>query len=375
MTLRRKLLLVALATLALPLTGWFYVRQMETLLREGQSQALIATGSAIARSLVVTGAMDGVPPGEAWYVQRAPAPLVLDGYGDDWAPLTPWAQTLGNRARLLLGADAGGLALYLDVRNTRRTRADAEDPGALAADHVTLELENAQGRRRYLVASSAPGTSMARALDPPVPGLPDQLRAYWQEDGSGYRVALRLPAALVALGAGVHEARAGGARLAVERRPLLRASPALAAELGQLVPDGVAARVLSPAGWLLAAGGRLDRAALRSAQPGWFAALVYRSLLAGRVEPGQPWAREVPQLVTEAVHAAAAGTPVAAWREGETRGSVLLVASVPIERDGRVLGVLRLEQASRSVPLLANRALLGMLATSFGVLQIGRAHV
>ena len=51
MTLRRKLLLVALCTLALPVAGWLYVRQMETLLREGQAQALTASARAMARSL------------------------------------------------------------------------------------------------------------------------------------------------------------------------------------------------------------------------------------------------------------------------------------------------------------------------------------
>ena len=49
MTLRRKLLLVALCTLALPVAGWLYVRQMEALLREGQAQALIASARAVAR--------------------------------------------------------------------------------------------------------------------------------------------------------------------------------------------------------------------------------------------------------------------------------------------------------------------------------------
>jgi two-component system sensor histidine kinase ChvG len=49
MTLRRKLLLVALCTLALPIAGWLYVRQMETLLREGQAQALVASARAVAR--------------------------------------------------------------------------------------------------------------------------------------------------------------------------------------------------------------------------------------------------------------------------------------------------------------------------------------
>ncbi len=59
MTLRRKLLLVALCTLALPVAGWFDVRQMEALLRDGQAQALQASAQVVARSLVVTRA---VPP-------------------------------------------------------------------------------------------------------------------------------------------------------------------------------------------------------------------------------------------------------------------------------------------------------------------------
>jgi two-component system, OmpR family, sensor histidine kinase ChvG len=56
MSLRQKLLLVALCTLALPVAGWLYVRQMETLLRQGQEQALTATATAGARSLAVTDA-------------------------------------------------------------------------------------------------------------------------------------------------------------------------------------------------------------------------------------------------------------------------------------------------------------------------------
>ena len=55
MSLRRKLLLVALCTLALPVAGWLYVRQMENLLRDGQAQALTASARAVARSLAVTG--------------------------------------------------------------------------------------------------------------------------------------------------------------------------------------------------------------------------------------------------------------------------------------------------------------------------------
>ena len=47
MTLRRKLLLIALCTLALPIAGWLYVQQMERLLREGQAQALLADRKSV----------------------------------------------------------------------------------------------------------------------------------------------------------------------------------------------------------------------------------------------------------------------------------------------------------------------------------------
>ncbi|HEU4670383.1 MAG TPA: ATP-binding protein [Dyella sp.] len=370
MTLRRKLLLVALCTLALPVAGWLYVRQMENLLRDGQAQALTASARAVARSLAVAGA--GLPEGgPAWYVQPVQTPITVDGYGDDWAPLTPWSEAVGTRGKLLLAQDANGLYLWLDVRDSRRVRADVDDPLVLRADHVVLALSRGDARRRYLLASSGPGPVTAKALDPPVAGLPDAFGAQWQEDGSGYRIELRLPASpgLTGLGVGVFDPADGGDPLAVEQRPLLAYSDALSAELARLAPDNVYARVLSPRGWLMARSGRL-RPESGGPQPGWFAALIYRSLLADRVQAAEPWMQDTPRLQSPEVEQAQRGQPAAVWREGETRASVVLDAAVPIERGGKVQGVLLLEQTSRAVPLLANRALLGLLLTSFAVLLV-----
>ena len=371
MTLRRKLLLVALCTLALPIAGWLYVQQMEALLREGQAQALLASARAVARSLVVTGAV-APEQGSGWYVQQAPNQITVDGYGDDWAPLTPWSQQLGQRGKLLLAEDDDGLYLYVDVPDTRRTRADGDDANALAADHLILTLGSTAGQRRYLLASAAPGPLTARPLDPAVAGLPDLITAQWQEDGSGYRVELRLSRSLplLALGIGVYDASTGGDPMASDIRPLLRFSGTLSGELAKLAPDQVQARVLSPQGWLLARSGRLNTAPGSDGQPGWFASLIYRSLLATRLEDANLWSQDVPRVDTREVNEARAGTPISVWRSGEERGSVVLAAAVPIERAGKVDGVLLLEQASRIVPLLANRALLGLLLTSFGVLLV-----
>ncbi len=158
--------------------------------------------------------------------------------------------------------------------------------------------------------------------------------------------------------------------MAVDTRPLLRYSGTLSGELAQFAPDQVQARVLSPQGWLLARSGRLNTAPGNDGQPGWFASMIYRSLLATRLEDANLWSQDVPRLDTAEVREARAGTSVSVWRSGEERGSVVLAAAVPIERAGQVDDVLLLEQASRAVPLLANRALLGLLLTSFGVLLV-----
>jgi two-component system, OmpR family, sensor histidine kinase ChvG len=379
MTLRQKLLLVALCTLALPVAGWLYVRQMETLLREGQAQALVASARAMARSLVVVEAP--LPPaGNAWYVQQANVPITIDGYADDWAPLSPWAQPLGRNAKVMFAEDDRWLYFTIDVRAPSRRRADAADRLALSADHLILSIASNEDAQRYLLASAAPGATTAIALDPEAGVLPDQINAQWQEDGGGFRVELKLPRGLRLdrFGIGVHLAAAGDAEpLSADTRPLLDFSPALSQELERLAPDGVRVRVLSPDAWLMAQTGNLmlpGRTALPDAppsqQPGWFASLVYRSLLATRMADSSAWAEDAPKIDLPEVRRALGGNPSTAWRMGEARGSVLLSAAVPITQGGKLHGVVLLEQPSRAVPLLANRALFGLLLTSFGVLLV-----
>ncbi|RDS83151.1 HAMP domain-containing protein [Dyella monticola] len=371
MSLRQKLLLVALCTLALPIAGWLYVRQMEALLRQGQEQALTATATAVARSLAVT----DVPlpqPGRGWYVQQAVNPIVIDGYGDDWAPMTPWSQPLGKQGKLLLAEDDNGFYMYIDVRVARRTRADADDANALSADHIILDLEQGAQHRRYLIASAAPGAFTALTLDPPAGDLPDRVIGQWQEDGSGYDAELRLPRGLglSALGVGIYTAANGGDPLAEDTRPLLRYSPDLSQELAQLAPQGARARLLAPAGWLLAQSGQLTTS---GPQPSWWSSVMYRSLLANPLEDAEAWTSDAPRLDLPEVQTARRGASSTVWRQGEERDSVVLATTVPVVRGQDVVAVLLMEQASRAVPLLANRAFLSLLVTSFGVMLVAGA--
>jgi hypothetical protein len=197
MSLRVKLLLVALSTLALPWAGWQFVRQTEALLRQGQEQALLASAGTLAKAFAAADAEWA--PAPVLYVHRLVQSVVVDGYADDWSDLKPYAQALGpardaQKLRVLIGENAQGIYLLAQVRDATRTRADARDSKAATSDHVVLVLSRGAQTAHYILASGAPGSFEAYA-EATGSVLPERLAAAWQEDGSGYRIELRIPEA------------------------------------------------------------------------------------------------------------------------------------------------------------------------------------
>jgi dedicated sortase system histidine kinase len=376
-SLRRKLLLVALTMLALPWAGWQFVRQMEVLLRQGQEQTLIASGKALARSLAAIGAE--LPPlGATLYVHALDVPVQIDGYGDEWAALRAYAQNLGpaqdaQKLKVLLGADAQWLNLMIDVRDTTRRRADAHDPDADRADHLTLTLARDGATRRYLIASAAPGSFDALALGADGGGLPLTLSGEWQEDAAGYHVELRLPVAQMPerMSLGVFDAGNPAGSTTPETLPLLRYSANLARELGQFAPDATRTRLVSADGWLLAEHGRIAGApAQPQAEPSLFARWTYRWLIAPSLTGSAALAASMPRIDAAELWQALSGVPAATWRAGLTPGDVVLVATVPLTLRGETRGALVVEQSNAALALTTDAALKRLGAISLGVLVL-----
>jgi len=338
MSLRFKLLLIALSTLALPLVGWLFVRQMEELLRHGQEQTLIASARAIARSLSAIES-DLPPPGAALYVHPAPGRIDLDAFGDDWTGLLPYVQSIGapndaQKLKLLLCADHEWLYLLAQVHDTTRDRADARDPNAALRDHLTLTLERGGVVRSYLLASAAPGSFDARTLTgSDDDALPASLGGAWQEHSAGFRLELRVPAAQMPdrLALTDYDSAAPTPELAEPRR-LLKHSDALSAQLAQFAPDDMRVRLLSGEGWVVAEAGRL--AAARTADANswrrWLENLVYRSLIAPGLTPAQPFATNLPRVAAPEVWQALSGIAATAWHPASTEQQVVLAAAVPL---------------------------------------------
>jgi dedicated sortase system histidine kinase len=373
MSLRFKLLLVALSTLALPWGGWQFVKQTEALLRQGQEQALLASAGTLARAFAAARVDWPAPP--LLHVHPLHEPIVIDGYADDWAELRGWAQPIGppqdaQKLRVLLAENVGGLYLLAEVRDATRTRADARDPRAATSDHLALLLARGAEVRRYLLASAAPGPFEAWA-DTPGELLPDRLAAAWQEDGSGYRVELRIAEAQRPdrLGLAVYDAAAPGPDQP-ELRALLRPDPRAGRALAALMPEHARARAVTVDGAVIARAGTLDAPATATAEQGWLASLVYRGLIAPALTGSPALAEDAPRLDAGEVWQALSGVAATSWRPGEHAGEVVLTAAVPLTSAGEVRGALVLEQANRALPLLANRALFGLAGSTLAALAV-----
>ena len=378
MSLRLKLLLVALSTLTLPWAGWQFVRQTEALLRQGQEQTLLASASTLARALV---ALDvEVPAAEdILYVHARTDTLRIDGYAGDWQAFKPHAQALGDdsgRLRVMLAADAQWVYLFASVRDATRTRADARDPAGVRADRLDIELLRGNERRRYRIASAAPGSIDAPTIDGDG-AFPERLLGEWQEDGSGYSIELRIARVFAPerIGFTVFDASTASTLVAAPRR-LLGYSDDAARVLARLAPDHMRLRLLSTDGWLVAGGGTLDPAPAAASGDGAFADLVYRWLLApaaiDAADASGIAGDDAVRLTDGVLRRALDGEATTRWRSADG-GGVLLAAAVPLGDTGRTQGALVLEQANPTVPALAHRALLSLLGASLVALLVSAA--
>ena len=140
MTLRLKLVLIALVTLLLPWAGFQFIKQMELLLREGQERAQLSSARALAQAFVATA--PALPAtGRVAVLPDAPPVLLLDGSPDDWqdAALQPWP-VKAPIGRVHLAARASTLYGLIEVQDRSRVRADPDPLVVGASDHVELRL-------------------------------------------------------------------------------------------------------------------------------------------------------------------------------------------------------------------------------------------
>jgi len=379
MKLRGRLLLVSGTVVALPLLGLQFVGSVERMLRGGLEQTTLDAARALATVAPRPEAGDGGPP--ALYVQESAQPLLLDGYGDDWAAWLQTAERLGPDGReavgpgavptprapglLVLAASPAGLNLLLRVHDERTRFSRAPDaPG----DAIEIVFESGGRSGRVELAPAAPGRFVRTGSPADWPTVIGQ----WQVHADGWSVEMRIPSRERPDRLGlmvVDRDTEGGAtrRFGIgEAVPLLRRDPALSAALAELAPADLGVWLVSPAGYVLGHAARSAASRDPAVEPTRLQAMLFERLAAGALSKRGPGPSDQVRLVGPALASARAGRPQPTWRieRGGARAGARLRAAVPLDPgrpDGALLVV---ERDADAVMLLASDAVVRLAGAS-----------
>jgi two-component system, OmpR family, sensor histidine kinase ChvG len=321
MSLRLKLLLLGLLTLALPWGGCRYARQMEAALREGERNSLQAVAQTIAASLqgrtdfLYREGHEPPPAGDSSEQVTTPepqpspydlqpimlsAPPYLDGYGDEW-PRAPGSWRYFTRGRhrfgVLTGVNERMLYVLLKVEDSHliydAPGASPLDPAA-SGDRVWIGFQDPTGNeRQFFLAPTGPGSAPARRIETGEYGQQlaveePRIIGALQPNAKGYTVELRVPLSMIGRRLGVlvddrDERGAAPVSYGTLRSDdlhtvgrLIVSAPELTSYLAQFMQPGLRLAVTTTSGRLLAQVDALAQVAELSRQRGVLASFYRR---------------------------------------------------------------------------------------------------
>ena len=374
--IRFKLLLVSLSLIAIPVTGYQFIREMETFLRDAQDHNLTTTAQALALLVRGNPALNTDAPLEGALYVHPYQPVIVDGYADDWQDLLPLVQRFGGpdgpRFQVLLRASPAYVYLLVHVRADRPRYIDSASIRYGRSDQVELFLvDENKLPRGYLIAPRAPGAVIAHRLDDDLPGPGDyRLQGEWQEVAGGYNLEMRIPRKLIASGLSIRVMDSKGRSLATDGMT----------EAGQLVTPSIALndiianvdlpqsriRITNSQGWVLARGGNLITAtASANTSAPWLLRKMIDLFLQHPTGDEPPLEGNYVHLTNEPVKSALSGK-TATRRYRLSNSETLVIATArPILNHGRIEGAVLLEQTTGDILSLQNQAMQRLLLITF----------
>ncbi|MGK7295863.1 MAG: ATP-binding protein [Candidatus Wenzhouxiangella sp. M2_3B_020] len=379
MKLRTQLLLVTALVLLLPLLGLQFVGQVERLLRAGLEEALIDSTAALATVVPRPGEIPQ-PGTDPIYVHAARQPLLLDGYGDDWAGWLRLTERLGPAGRIQQDASApltaqrplalalaqspSGLHVLLRMHDADTRFADA---GGRLGERVTLRFAVGARVATMEITPAAPGR-FTRA------GAPSQwpvVHGNWQVHADGWNLELRIPLRdrPERFGLTVTDVDADRAsRFGIEdTAPLVARDPLLTQSLGEVVPARMRAWIVTPAGYVLAfadGAGGLRGGGTEAPSP--WQALLFERLAGDALSTRSPPDAYSARLSGDDLSAAREGAVQAVWMIDRDRAQPIarVRVAMPLAGPGPRDALLVVERDADALMLLASEAVLRLAGAS-----------
>ncbi|MBS0613425.1 MAG: HAMP domain-containing protein, partial [Proteobacteria bacterium] len=402
MSIRLQLLLLALTTLVLPWAGCQYAREVQTVLRASQEQALLASAGTIANALSAQpqrmfhssespGRFDAAS-GDIYAFPLRATPL-LDGYRDDWnIPVAPLPlPAAGLRARLQAGVTDHYLFLYIEVDDAHFDAPGGDiSQGIQHADRIEFALQDPDGAvQNYLFFTNAPGMVAAQIETRGENGAitvtsEPRIQGFWLQRARGYALEFRIPLSMVGARLWIEaidgnapqhragtlasaeqaDAERGGAEHPSAEHPkadhplggrLFFSSGTLFDWLAPFIRDGTRATVIDANALKLSTVGSAEASSVPGEEPaqvGWYRRFQALDVSQLPHKESFPDRLEGPH-VTAALH----GHPQTQWFRVGRQDEILLAAASPVVVNGTTAGAVVLEQAGDQLLGLRDRAL------------------
>ncbi len=377
MTLRIRLVILSLLTLALPWAGCEYARQMEAVLRAGQEDALLTTAKTLARVIAADGDLveqtfvapsTTNPQAKNLFAAQLDTTPLLDGLNDEWPQTGRPLPTDSSTHNLRLGIYGSALYAFMRVPDSHvhyEIPAGADRPVSIDNDRILLMTRDQSGvEHAWSLSALAPGPVVVRRAHAAAPWKPmnddevEEIRGTWRETVSGFDVELRIPTRLIGDEFAIVHLDEALLPPAVEMRTLHAASQALRDKLNLYVPEGLRISVVDNEGWLLARAGTVQAF---YADGGEESPSLYRWFV-GRSEQIAPPTYGLPYgMWGPPIDRARAGHSNAIWFQAGGGEPSTVRAAIPIPTANGILGVIAVEQAGSQLRLDRDAALARLL--------------
>ncbi len=392
-SLRFKLLLVALTLLLIPWAGYQYLKQMENTLKQSQERLLLNRAEIVSDMLsnldfdwFALNPPDITTSRPSLYVHPIGAPPDIDGYPEEWQALNALARRFNARSNpseavgfdWLAGRYGNMLYLLIEVRD-RHIVYPRSDRSLSQGDHLILAVPGDSGQtRQFILGTPAPGwVAVQSNTHQPTPV---GLRGEWQESDRGYRVELQIPWALTRgrLSLAVIDVNAAGqppqgiASTSGWRKNANLAYLALPSQQANSYLSGLEhgnyrytllnrqRQVIGRQGRVLTRDDRADN--------------LWRGLLELLFsEPGRPPFTERErrgELDGPEIRQALDGQGGAYRYTSPNSSLVLLSSAFPVRTEGRIQGVVVVEQSTREILLLQQDASEDLIGLSLGLFLV-----
>jgi len=403
--LRNQLLLISLLTLLIPWAGYLFIQELEQTLRQQQLKTLSQHAELIAKQLKrnkfsIASKKPGTKKSGSYqpvYAFKLPAPIILDGYFDDWRAVSQQTIPLYDAendfsTRYLAGINGNRFYLFISVasKNTRYRNPSRRE--LTNNDHLLLKLTTNDGVITDIIASPiAPGPLDLLSRSGSRHFVKDSsLRGYWQDTHNGYQIELEIPLSRIEHGLGftvikpssAHSGKQWSGITPPEEKRILAnvmyRQQALESLLEPYQQRHTRISVLNKETWLIAQLGQTNEEQYSSPwQQGEYRSLardillsVFKAVL-GKSKPTDVEEKASPgQRNNTIIQAALNNQATSNWFTDPSNHQAIIAAAYPVTFDGNAPGVILVEQTTDAIASLSDRAMVKLIAISFSVVLL-----